>query len=298
MTAADHRAEEPVEPPVRGARESSPPALAALIRRYAYAYVCCGDFEVARQIMVKDYQLRMGPHLVDGRDSQYREAVRRQFEEYPGLCLTVHRIVCNGDRLAMLFTEHGWSVRRQREAAWSGIALYRWNGHQLTSCRVEQDYWARTRQLRSGAPNQVQPPGLAPWPDAPAAADQQAAAAVRRWLGGWAQQAAGADLSGGLGTAAVLDDEPSAAPERILLAVERVDVHDAFSAGPTVAFHAGVHGRYAGGLAGAAGPAVAGVPVVAYLAGLAQVRGGQVTSLRAVTDRLGLAKGLARRAAS
>ena len=68
MTAADHRAEEPVEPPVRGARESSPPALAALIRRYAYAYVCCGDFEVARQIMVKDYQLRMGPHLVDGRD--------------------------------------------------------------------------------------------------------------------------------------------------------------------------------------------------------------------------------------
>lgn len=259
--------------------------FARLMRRYAYAYTCCHDFSVARQIMVPDYSLRMGPHRLSGRDGAYRAAAQHQFDEFPGLCLTVHRVVCNGRRLAMSFTEHGHSRRRGGAAAWSGLALYQWDGRRLTECRVEQDYWSRRRQL-DGVVHPVQPPPATLWTVPALPVDPEAESAVRGWLGSWSGRSTKAVLDE-LGGDAVLDDEACAPAERAEVEVAEVEVADLFSAGQTVAFHASVRGRYLGGLAGIP-PSPTGV--VGYLAGLAECSRGRVVGLRAVTDRLGVAR--------
>ena len=51
--------------------------LAALLRRYAFAYTAAHDFGVCSQIMVDDYVLRMGEHELRGRDTEYIPAATR-----------------------------------------------------------------------------------------------------------------------------------------------------------------------------------------------------------------------------
>jgi hypothetical protein len=249
--------------------------LAAVLRRYAYAYTAAHDFAVCPSIMVDDYVLRMGEHEIRGRDAEYIPATRKQYRQYPGLGFTVHDLVLGEDRAALYFTEHGRSVVHGGEAAWSGVSLYRWDGERLTECRVEQDYYARRAQQRGGAPDPVPVPGADPWTVSPGKADPATEDAVRRWLTG-----------GGLLDAPVgsLDNERSGVCRRMLLSAPRVTVLDLFAAGDRAAFHVLIEGGYAGGLDHLDGYRHA--PVSLYATGLARVQDGAVTDVGAITDRL------------
>jgi SnoaL-like polyketide cyclase len=258
----------------------------ALMRRYVNDYTNRHDLSVCPEIMEPDYTLRMGPHVVAGRDEHYVPAARAQFVQFPGLCLTVHEIVTNGDRLAMRFSEHGRSVRHDgRAAVWAGIGLYRWNGHKLVENYVEQDYLARRRQLDTGRTRAVEPPALAPWDTVAVPPDPAAEAVVRDWI------AADGDLSG---DTAVTADDGDRAP---LLAAASTQVDDLFSAGPHVAFRLTRTGTYTGGLGPHAGiddAVLAGAPATLHVVGLVTVEQGRVTGGRLVRDRLGTARSLSR----
>ncbi|WP_345379573.1 ester cyclase [Pseudonocardia yuanmonensis] len=255
----------------------------ALMRRYVNDYTNRHDVSVCPEIMEPGYTLRMGPHEVAGRDELYIPASQKQFAQFPGLCLTVHEIVTNGERLAMRFSEHGRSVRHEgRGAAWTGLGLYRWNGRKLVENFVEQDYLARRRQLASGVPAVVEPPALAPWDTVALDPDPEAETVVREWI------SSGADTG-----AVTLDD---GAPE-ILLADASSQVDDLFSAGAQVAFRVTRTGTYVGGLGPDAGiddAALTGAPGTLHLVGLVTVADGRVAGGRIVRDRLGLARSLSR----
>ena len=260
--------------------------LVALMRRYVTDYTNRHDTSVCAAIMEPGYLLHMGPHLVEGRDEAYVPAARRQFTQFPGLCLTVHEIVTNGERLAMRFSEHGRSVRHDgRGAAWSGLGLYRWNGRKLVENFVEQDYLARRRQLASGVPAAVGAPALAPWDARAEPPDPGAEAVVRRWID--------AGLPGG----EVTLDDGDATP---LLHDATSDVDDLFSAGRHVGLRLSRHGRYAGGLGTDAGiddAALTGAAATLHLVGLVTVDDGRVSGGHVVRDRLGLARAVSARSA-
>lgn len=255
--------------------------FAALLRRYAFAYVAAHDFSVCDQIMVDDYELRMGTHLIQGRDA-YKPATVRQYRQFPGLGFTVHELVLNGDRAALHFTEHGWSVLHGGYCAWQGVSLYRWDGARLVECRLEQDYFARRRQLETKEPNPVLPPGWDPWLAPVQAPRPEIEDVVRQWI------EAGHLLSSPFGS---LDDEASAPPCRPELNLEGVDVDDIFSAGDVAVFRAVHRGRYRGGLPNSKGQE--GKSATLYATGIVTVERGSVTKVRAITDRLGLERHLA-----
>jgi len=249
----------------------------ALMRRYVVDYTNRHDTSVCAELMEPDYTLRMGPHVVAGRDSAYIPAARKQFTQFPGLGLTVHEIVTNGTRLAMRFSEHGASVRHGGAAAsWAGIGLYRWNGHRLVDNSVEQDYFARRRQLAGGDPDPVAPPAVAPWDTVALPADPAAEQVVRAWIAG-GLPGGGVRWDDGAGHR-LLDDAQS-------------QVDELFSAGAQVAFRLTRTGRYAGG--GLDVAAAAGVPATLHLVALVRVAGGEVVGGHGVRDRLGMARALA-----
>lgn len=248
--------------------------LVRLMRRYVFAYTCCHDFSECRRVMVDDYVLHMGQHRLAGRDGRYMEATAKQFQQYPGLGLTVHDLVVGEDRVALHFTEHGRSAVTGRLAVWSGVSLYRWNGERLTECRVEQDYFARREQLTGDATDAILAPAIDPWSERPQQGNETTERAVREWL-----------CQGGLSEAPVgsLDNEHCARASRVVLSDSRVSVLDMFTAGDRAAFHAVVHGRCLDGF---------GRPdegdnrdIALYVAGIATVRDSGV-EVRAVTDRL------------
>jgi predicted ester cyclase len=262
----------------------------ALMRRYSFAYTASHDFSQLASLMVDDYLLRMGEHEIRGRDTAYRAATQRQYDQFPGLGFTVHRLVTNGERLALVFTEHGASRRHGgRPAAWRGVSLYHWDGTRLLDCTVEQDYFARRRQLSDGVPDPVGTPGHDPWSAPVAAEDVAALNSVVAWL-----------RQGGLDSAPSdrFDDGPAGAvPVRPVLADAQWTVLDAFSAGPEVPFAARVDGVYDGGLPGLDDQR--GIPASLFCTGIAESRSGgapggcrTVRLVEAVTDRTGLARRL------
>ncbi|MFP5072977.1 ester cyclase [Pseudonocardia nantongensis] len=254
----------------------------ALMRRYVVHYTNPHDTSVCPEIMEPDYVLRMGPHVVAGRDEAYLPAAQAQFAQFPGLGLTVHEIVTDGTRLALRFSEHGASCKHAGAAAtWTGLGLYRWNGARLTDNSVEQDYLTRRRRLAAGETGEVPAPAVAPWDTVAVAADPAAERVVRDWIAaGLPGDAVGYD-DGGPG---------SAGP---VLAGAEVVVDDLFSAGPAVAFRLTCTGSYAGGLddVTAAAP---GSPATLHAVGLVHTAGDRVVSGHVVRDRLGCARGLAR----
>lgn len=257
--------------------------LAALLRRYAYAYTAAHDFSVCREIMVEDYLLRMGEFEIRGRDEQYIPATRKQFRQYPGLGFTVHDLVLGPERAALHFTEHGRSLVHGGCASWQGISLYRWDGTRLVECRVEQDYHARRGQQRGGEPHPVATAALDPWTGPPAPPDTAVEAVARTWLTGDGL------LEAPPGS---LDDEAVAPPRRMLLTDPRTEVLDLFSAGDRVAFHTITRGGYAGGLDGC--DHLRGEPASLYATGMLTIDDGSVTRVRAVTDRLAAERRLGR----
>lgn len=254
----------------------------ALMRRYCIDYTARHDLTVCDDIMVPEYTLHMGGHLVAGRDEAYKPAAAAQFRQFPGLCLTVNEIICSGARLALRFSEHGASrLHGGAQASWGGIGLYRWDGQRLTENFVEQDYFSRRHQLSDGMPEPAESPAIAPW-DTPAAAPApEAEEAVRAWL-----------IAGDI-TGVTVDDGREA---HRIVAAEHTEIDDLFSAGNKVAFHAVQYGSLAGDdpafpLEAAA---VAGEEQVSlHIAGIVTVAGGQVVAGRVIRDRHGLARRLA-----
>ncbi|GAM97761.1 hypothetical protein U91I_01390 [alpha proteobacterium U9-1i] len=252
----------------------------SIMRRYCTNYVNCHDFSVLPQIMVDDYGLSMGEHVLRGRDTQYLNAARIQMTDISGMLLTVHEIVTNGERLAMRFSEHGASRRNHgKVASWAGIALYQWDGERLLHCAVEQDYRARKRQYANAAADLVDTPAAAPWDTVAAPADQESERVVRAWL------AAGMPRRG----AVSFDDEWLGVEPESVLAPQETEVLDLFSAGSTVAFRV----RQVGALApGFLDGALAGIPVFLHSAGIVRTAGGGIVGGRIVRDRMGLERRL------
>jgi len=246
----------------------------ALMRRYSIDYTNSHDLSVCDDIMEPDYVVHIAGWSLE-RDAAYKPAVELVFAQFPGLCLAIHEIVTNGERLAMRFSEHAADAEGKR-CCWAGISLYRWNRSKLTECRVEQDFLSRQRQLLSGRPDPLEPPHHDPWTTTRALpADPEAERVAADWLrkGGLAKASAGTI------------DEADLASFAPVVEPSRVEVFDLFSAGPRVAFHASLTGRYLGGLpqAGEHRGAEARLDV----AGIATIVGKEVREVRVVTDRLG-----------
>ncbi|WP_433031741.1 nuclear transport factor 2 family protein [Actinomycetospora sp. CA-053990] len=256
--------------------------LAALLRRYAFAYTAAHDFAVCRELMVDDYVLHMGDVELRGRDEEYIPATRKQYRQFPGLGFTVHDLVLGEDRAALHFTEHGRSTLHGGAASWQGVSLYRWNGERLTQCRVEQDYYARRTQQELGTPRRVGAPALDPWSGPSSTPAPGAEEAAHHWL------TRNRLLEVSIGS---LDDERDAPPRRVLLSNPDTEVLDLFGAGERVAFHVAIRGVYAGGLDRR--DHLRGLPATLHASGLLTVLDGAVTDVVAVTDRLAAERRLA-----
>ena len=254
---------------------ATPHPLSELLRRYSYGYTAAHDFDVARQIMVEDYRLLMGEHVVRGREEQYIPATARQYRQFPTLGFTVHDLLVAPDRAALHFSEHGYSTLHSCYCTWSGISTYRWDGARLVECRVEQDYFARREQQRTTRPNALPAPAIDPWNTAGEAAESGVEDAVRSWLtnGGLADSPRGS-----------LDDEHCVDPTRMRLDDPTVEVLDLFGAGRRAAFHVRSTGTYAGGLPGL--DEHLGRAATLYGCGIATVSGDGAVRAHAITDRL------------
>jgi hypothetical protein len=250
----------------------------ALMRTYCIDYTNSHDQTLYDQIMEPDYVVHInGMHLA--RDESYAPAVSSLFDQAPGLGLVVHEFVLNGDRLCMCFSELGAmpSKHGTRLACWRGIGLYKWNGRRLTENYVEQDYFAMQEQLTTGEPHPLSPPHLDPWVwTQPVAPDPGAEAIVRAWL-----------EKGDIGSADAIeiDDTRTGRPYVPVLDIGAVTVNDLFSAGSKVPFHVTLSGIYRDGLGDAAHDHI-GTPTSLLVAGVAEVSGGSVVDVRAVTTRL------------
>jgi predicted ester cyclase len=255
--------------------------LAARLRRYCFAYTASHDPSVCDDIMVEDYALYMGEFEIRGRDENYKPAAEKQYRQFPGLGMTVHELLVTPDRAALHFSEHGRSVLTGTVAAWSGISLYHWDGSRLTDCRVEQDYFSRRAQLRSGRPNAVDAPAHDPWTTEVEQPDPGVEGAARAWL-----------ADGGIGTlpARSVDDEPATPQARIVLDDPEVEILDCFAGAERAAFHVAATGT----ITAWPGPADGhvGRRTVVYYSGIARVHDGVVTAARVISDRLAVERRL------
>lgn len=255
--------------------------IVGLIRKFAVGFFNGQDPEVCREIMAPDYRLRIGDALIAGRDAEYLPAVWSQFDRFPGLTMTIHQVITSGLQVAVSLSEHGASGGPGgRTTAWAGIALFEWNGQQLSGCVAIEDYHARRRQLTSGIPDPIAAPALAPWDIMAAPADPAAEAVVRAWL----STAPTFEFDGVLRDDEQLTGDPPLAFEPVT-----TDVTDLFSAGDHVAFHAKQIGRYRSGF-----PGVAESPhdVTLYLVGIVSVADGRVIGGRMIRDRSALHRAL------
>ena len=255
----------------------------ALMRRYCYDYTNRQDFAACDSIMVPGYTLHMGTHDLTGRDEVYKPATQKQFSQFPGLVLTINEIMTNGDRLCLVFSEHGASVRHElRQAAWGGIGLYKWDGDRLLENYVEQDYYSRRLQLASGQSVPVENPAIAPWDTEPEPANETAEAMVRDALStGTLLKSSGIRF----------DDGGAAGAIQRILAPTLVHINDMFSAGDRVAFHIAQSGYLMADFA-SGHPGLVGTEVLLHMAGVVTVRNGEVTAGRIIRDRLGLKRRL------
>ncbi len=236
--------------------------LARLAQRFAVDWLDRADDGVPPRIMAPGYRVHIGDVELTGL-AEYVPATLGQLQQFPGLQLTVHDLVLTERRLALHFTEHGASARHDlRAAAWTGVALFDWDGERLTENWTQEDYAARRRQLADGVPDTVGPPAVAPWTVQPGRPDAAAEDVVRTWL------CTAEPGSGGT----TWDDGRTAA----VLRPRDVEVAQLFSAGDRVAFAAtqtdGADRLGVAGLVTVADGAVAGGVVVSDRHGLARRR--------------------------
>lgn len=250
--------------------------FATLMRRYSIDFAQAHGLAVIDDVMLPEYTVHTAG-LTLMRDPDYKPTVTQIFKLFPGLGFVVHDVITNGDRLAMRFSEHGMTPPG-RASAWRGIGLYDWNGTQLSNCWVEQDFYARRRQLKTGRPDLLEPPHLDAWVGAvtgnPSA---EAEFAATRWLrtgdlaaaaSGWIDDAAPADYC-------PPTDEPV------------VTINDLFSVDDQVAFHVTLRGELRAGFDPDC-DRFTGKAVDIGVAGIVRVDGNGVADVKAVSDRLGL----------
>lgn len=249
---------------------------ARALRGFAVDFLTSHDVRAVEWVMDPAYRLSIGGHVFDGRDDQYLPATSAQLDQFPGLTVTVHDVILGEDGVAMRFTEHGASLRDDgRVAAWRGITLFRLADGRLSEGWAEEDYFARKRQLKSGVPDIVAAPALAPWDQPVLPSDPAVEAVILDWLPA---------IVGDPTMESVLLDGPDFAA---LIDVDRVSLSHLFSAGPRAAVHAECHGRYRGGFEDI-DPAMVGEPVVLRLAAMIDVRAGRIARAQVAGDRLGL----------
>ena len=256
---------------------------AQLLRGFAVDFLTAHNVAAVETIMAPDYSLSIGGHLLAGRDDSYLPATAAQLDQFPGLCVTVHDTVISADAVAMRFTEHGASNRHGgRLSTWGGVTVFRINNGRLHQGWAEEDYFARKRQLASGACDAVKAPHPAPWD----AACEAPEAAVEALAGAWlAEPGSWADAS--------RIDEISAGGPRFadLVSIKSVMVNQLFSAGNRGAFHLSCSGVYTGGFDDIGLERIGG-GVILRLAGIFDVAGGQVSRVQVTADRLGLHRSL------
>lgn len=184
--------------------------------------------------MTDDYVVYIGRRKLLRSDT-YKAAVEILFDRAPGLGLTVHEFYCNGDRLAMRFSEHAAFLDQDgRLASWRGFSTYEWDGDRLTVCWVEQDFLSRVNQLESGDPLPVSDvPAIDPWLTPIAPEDPDALAAGKSWLETF-------DLS--TVPDVDLDDRAQHPRWRLEITPAKIVINDVFSAGRKVPFHVQLSG--------------------------------------------------------
>lgn len=258
--------------------------LVSLAHQFTVNFFNGHDVSVCTQIMAPDYSLRLGDYVIAGRDAQYMPALQQQFEQFPGIVMTAHKVITNGDKIALQVTESGASGGPGgRVACWTAIALYRWDGSQLTSCLAQEDYASRRRQLKSGIVDPIDSPTPAPWDTVPIDSDPSAEAIVSAWL----------TTSAWMTTPGLrIDDENRETEdrntnERLVFEVHSTEIAELFSAGADVAFHVCHHGKYISGFSDLPVPDTHSTQVL-YSAGMVTVADGRVVSGRIIRDRLAL----------
>jgi len=256
---------------------ASHPTPLALLRRWVVDYFNPHNPAAAREFISADYTLHIGDVVFAGRDQQWLPAVDELMRRFPGLGMTVHEVVATDKRAALWFSQHGAQDGSGGPVAvWSGVAIYRCQDGRMTSCVAQEDYLTRSRQLKSGQADPVEPPAGAPWDTPQRPSDPIAEDIVWHWLAdGWI---AGGDE--------VRHDDEHLTGDRLLFDVESVEVLELFSSGPTVAFHARQHGRYRGGLPGTPTGGLASQHLACN--GIVHVHQGSVSHGRVIRDRVGL----------
>ena len=253
----------------------------ALSRRFAVDFFNRHDTSVCAEIMVDDYRLLIGRHLIRGRNEQYVPAMQKQFHQFGDLGITVHSLIAAPGRVALHFSEHGTSGGPEGNgAAWSGIAVYATDGDRFVRCSAQEDYYARRRQLKTGRADALPAAAVEPWDTPVVAADMAAEAIVREWL-------ATADATGG--TTVRFDDEYLDIAEPLRFEADGVEVLELFSSGSAIAYHAVHSGHYRGGLDGVASSSTR---VELPSAGIVRVENGSIVSGHAIRDRLALQRWL------
>jgi predicted ester cyclase len=245
-----------------------------LVRRWAVDWLGSHDPIACDDLLVPDYVLRIGTHEFTDRES-YVAATVGQLALFPGLVLTVHEVITDGNRAALRFTEHGASTRHAgRAAAWTGIVMFESDGTRLVRTWAEEDYHARRRQLASGESDAVGAPAVAPWDSVAYPPCEPAERVVVSWVE--------AGMPGKDGV--VRDDEHLVPSYEPVFKGESGKVDMLLSVGTRVAFHATVRGRAVNGSDrfGEVG-----------VAGLVTVTEGAIVCGNVVTDRLGAIRSFA-----
>ena len=249
----------------------------ALMKRYVVDYTNAHDLRVCDEIMSPAYRFQVGADSFSFAD--YKELVRQAFDRFPDLQLAVHEICWSGRRIAMRFSETATSPRHGSAAAvWSGIALYHLDKKgRLASCVVNQDFYGRREQLRTGQPAPEEPRHPDPWSTPEEEPDVAGEAVARAWL-------AGEDR--GQAVASVADDQLPP-----LLSGWEIRVVDLFSAGDRVAAAFTIQGEYSGGLADVDDAAI-GTHCRLEATALLHVADTWVVRANVVSDRYGLRRRL------
>jgi hypothetical protein len=244
-----------------------------LMKRWVVNYFNQHSDAAAREFIAPDYKLEIGDVVFAGRDDQWLPAVQQQFKLFPSLSMTVHQAIAGDGWAAAWFSEHGASDGKA--ACWSGVAIYRNDGVQLTRCIAQEDYFTRHRQMKSGVCDALEAPAVAPWDMPQMAPNAAAMLVVENWLqGSWppAQSEVRCD-----------DEHITLVP--LQFKVQSVLIDELHASGNDVVFHARQTGVYIDGLNGMASNQD---NKVLHCNGIVKVHEGQVVSGRVIRDRVGL----------
>jgi predicted ester cyclase len=235
------------------------------------------------EIMHPDYRLVIAGAVLDGRDDGYRSAAINELAEFPGLTVTAHDVVLAPEAIILHYTEHGASTRYEgNAAAWSGITIFRVQDGKIREGWSESDYYARKRQLKTGACDTVPAPHPAPWDTPCLPASPETEAVVRGWLRDpeavLCHDEGREIFVGGRGMRSIIK------PEATTLSC-------IYTSGNRAAFHLICTGRYMGGFE-EVDDVMRDTCVSTGIAAIATVGDGKIASLSYATDRLGLARRL------